>query len=401
MIDFVKNPSNQEVAGLNDLIKKCTDLFNPDGSLSGENILRAQWLENALMYQIIQSTNFDSIFEILKMSYHRSTFPFIHQVLSEMKTNGVIISLSNMIERINQEVDKLEKEPLKIYRFLIPCRLKLELNNSEIETLTKMILDVTDVQIINNLPEKYLAQIKEGKFKRFFTWGRSILSVDVEARDLLYAEYIAEKKLLCILGFIGFVNHYKRTTVFHWSIDGNEAFCQNPIEKRAAVFENDSLIIPDIKSFSSLEFQIKDSELSLMQKESWVVNNTQNGNYQDLLHLLSFSKSHNENNQVIKDSLRIYFSAITETLPELSFLKFWISFEVLLKKGGKIKNTKVVLDKWKKAQNKYPEKIIESLYQKRCDLAHEYKTDFISTQEVTFAKDIAETTLLNIDKIWM
>ena len=398
MINFTKKPSETTLVTFNQLVLECSNLFEENGSLTGNNILQAQLLENSLMYRIVKETNFDSVFQSLKIAYQYPGFPFIHQILSNMKINHDESTIFRLIDLIGQEARNYEKQPLRIYRFFIPCRLTLELDSNQKDKLNKTILDATGVQIIERLPDQYLAQIKDGKFKRFFNWERSVLNVDVEARDRTFAGTVAEKKLLCLLGFIGFVNHYPKTTIFHWSLDGNEAYCENPLEKQVALFENNVLLYPEANSFPSLEFQIKDTDLSLVNKECWVVHNKQNGNYQDLLRLLSFSYAHKDHGQILCDSLKIYFSAITEKLPELAFLKFWISFEILMKKGEKTKDSEYIQKL--KEQNIFPGDIIDSLYKKRCDVAHEYKTDFVSFQEVSFAKDIAETTLLNIDRFW-
>lgn len=399
MIDFTCN--SKDLAEVERSLKECMDLLDKDGSLNGANILRGLWLESSLMYQILKFTNFDAVLQDLKVSYHSSDLPFIHRVLAKMRTNNDPITVKRLIERINEEVNVIGKEPLKVFSFFIPCRLDIELEADEKETLYQIFLEVTGIQILDRYTDQFLAQIKEGKFKQFFTGSRRILRVDVEARDLVYADSLVEKKLHFFLGTIGFSNYYKQTTIAHWSISGDDSYCENIVEKRVVVFVNDKLVFPDAKIFPALEMQIKEDELSILFKEVWAIHNKSNGNYNDLCQMLSFCKSKDaERSQVLQNALRVYFSAITEKIPELAFLKYWITFEILLKKGKKTKGFGPILESWKKWQRRYPEKTIDLLYEKRCNVAHEFKTDFITYQDANFAKDIAETTLLNIDKIW-
>ena len=95
-----------------------------------------------------------------------------------------------------------------------------------------------------------------------------------------------------------------------------------------------------------------------------------------------------------EESLKLYFDAMIEKNLEISFLKFWILIEKILKQGGKITDESLIKMIRHIIREKHLKPVVDSLYKKRNDLVHEFKTDYISQFDRNLIKAIAESNIL-------
>ena len=170
---------------------------------------------------------------------------------------------------------------------------------------------------------------------------------------------------------------------------------RSPIEDHLIVVKDSKEIVyPDKSRWRILNYEIQ-KEISLIGKETWNIHNRQNGNYKRLKIILDLlAKQDKKVKKVSEDSLKLYFEAVTEKQLEISFLKFWIITERILKQGGKRNDTSLLNILRKIIRDKHLKRMVDILYKKRNDLVHEFEVNFISQQDRNLAKAIAESTML-------
>ena len=372
---------------LDELIKGAVGLY--DDSPTGPNTEKMDLLETIILSHLLQKTDFKNAFDSIKVdqptikSFFRTT-TIICDTLYRIYLKEISPTFDNFLERLNNEINSLKKKPLEKYSYYVPTRIKLNLDDKELNVLKKSIKKAIGLSICKLLPEKILKEIKSSDYKCFFQNRRIILKFEMKARDSEFPTQCLNNKIDALIGAWAFSNQpYSQEIPGSYA---NIAILSDPIERSFIVVKNNQISYTQGSSISYSEIRNK---MSLTGEKFW-----HDVNYERLKGVLdNLSKQDKRIREVSEDSLKLYFWAISEKQLELSFLKFWIVTERILKQGKRtdewIRN---FLEKWIK--DKHLKRMAGVLHDKRNDLTHEFRADYISEPDRELAKDIAESMIL-------
>jgi hypothetical protein len=387
---------------LGELIKDSIALFDDFSTcrVSGYNVQKIKRFETIILEHLLGKTNFESTFESITSSYGdvNTSNTIIYNLLCQIGKKTLDPTFANFLIVLEDKINELKKKPLKKYSYYVPARIEFQLTDVEFKALKNHLKKATGVQIITNrkMPKKILKNIKSINFQNFIK-NRTILRIDTKARDYFYPIKNVDKKISTFTGTIAFSNHLFRDTEKLVFSSGDMSIWGNPIEDHLIIVEdNKNIIYPPSNRWQIIDYEIQ-KEVTLVGKQIWNVHNKFNGNYKNIINTLKLlSKQNPKIKQMSEEALKLYFEAITEKQLEMSFLKFWIITERILKQGGKRDDESLLFILKKIIKEKHLERSVEGLYKKRNKLVHEFRTDFISQQDRNLSKAIAESTTLFI-----
>jgi len=384
---------------LNELIKEGVGLFDDYSGcrVSGHNVQKIKRFETIILDHLLEKTNFENVFDSIKISYgdiknHFHTI--IYNLLCKIGQKNLDATFDSFLNVLDDKIKELKRKSLEKYTYYLPTRIECQLNDSEYKALKKSVKKATGISICK-IPKKILKQIKSNNYKSFFQSRQVILKFETKARDYIFPIKKLDNKIYSFLGALAFSNHLYRDKEKWMSSSNDMAIAINPVEDHILIVKNNNTIeYPHSSRWQILEYEIK-KEISLIGKEIWNIHNKPNGNYKRLKSILDLiNKQEKRILEISEDSLKLYLEAISEKQLEISFLKFWIITERILKQGGKRKDLSLLNVLRKIIRDKHLKRMVDGLYKKRNDLVHEFKINYISQQDRNLAKAISESTLL-------
>jgi hypothetical protein len=384
---------------LDELVKKAVSLFDNFSSCrtSSYNVQKIKRFETIILDHLIVKTNFESVFESIKTSYgdvKQNFHTIIYNILCQIGKKRLNPNFSNFLIVLDDKIKELKKKPIKKYTFYIPVRIETQLNNVENKNLRKKLKKATSLSV-RKIPKKITRRINSQNLKSLFASRQIILKIDIKARDYISPIRLIERKTSTFLGALAFSKYYRMDTE-KWSYSSSDmSITRDPSDNYLLIIENSkNIVYPHNNQWQIVDSEVK-KDVKLTMKEIWSINDKENDSYQRLITILDLlSKQEPKIKEISEDSLKLYLEAITEKQLEISFLKFWIITERILKQGGNRNDTSILYILKKLIKEKHLKRMIDGLYKKRNDLVHEFKINMISQQDRNLAKAIAESTLL-------
>lgn len=372
---------------MDSLISDTIELFDAPRfcRLSGRNVEKMEKRELIILEHLFEKTNIKKIFKKERLSYGnlKDGFPiFLRGVLGKLGTSRKKNSFSNLISFINEYLIERKRNSLIKKTYYVPLRIKFNISDIELKKLRTITKQKTGAEIVV-LPKYISDQIKGPKLGNLFKGNRNLIRFKDFSRDSTIFSQLAEESVNVFLGAVVLSNHINKS-MKKYIPSGDYSISKNILEKHCIVLQNKKIIHPS--NGNNYEYEIKKEPV--INKTFWVVNNK---NYNTLISILNLLQKNNRNlNQLTREILPLYLEAITEKKLEISFLKFWIIIEKILK-AGRGKNGRYIVDFIAKLmKDKYLRDFIPFLYQKRNNLVHEYNVDFITQSDRNLSKIIAE-----------
>jgi len=386
---------------LDELIKDSVSLFDDFSNcrVSGKNVQKIERFETILLDHLLEKTNFENVFDSLKISYgdiKQGFHTIIYNLFCQIGKNNKTPNFNQFLLELDKKVRQLRKKKENKFTYYIPSRVEInQLNNNEKNNLRKKVKKSTGMTF-KKLTKSIIKNIKSNNMKSLFSNRELIFRLEIKARDYVYPSKILDRKVSTFLGAIAFSNHlFKDTRKLISSSNDMSISSKEPLDDYLIIVENNkSIVYPHKNRWQILDYEIK-KDVTMVGKNIWNVHNRYDGNYKRLITILDLlSKQDKKIKEISEDSLKLYLEAITEKQLELSFLKFWIITERIIKQGGKRKDDSLILILKKIIKEKHLKRMIDSLYRKRNDMVHEFKINYISQQDRNLAKAIAEQTIL-------
>jgi len=390
---------------VNRLIQEAISFYDPGDCniVSGDNIQKLDEISFVLMDNLEQMTNFREKFFLYKLSYDfgkRGMGTAVKTLLEDLKNSKKEMTFLNLIEMANNYLS-LKKDRLKEtkYTFYIPTRLEFGLNRQEQNKLKKYIKKCFGINIIKKLPSKIKNQFNKHALISLFENRQIIFEIKSKSRDIQFSlDNYVNPNVNAFLGAITFSQHYGRYSHRFGAIT-DYSITSSILEPE------DMFIIEDTgKVVYPLNFQAQHLELKISQERTismigkliWNVHNIPiTGRFDMLLKLLQLlSNQKKEIQEVSKDLLNIYFEASIEKQLIMSFFKFWILTERIVKISGSATDEKVVSIIRKLTQTKYTKDRISNLYKKRNSLVHTYDGKRIISEDRDLIRNLSENLLL-------
>jgi len=384
---------------LDELIKEAVSLFDEFSScrVFGYNVRKIKRFETIMLDHLIEKTNFENAFDSIKVSYgdiKQGLHTVIYNLFCQIGKKQLEPTFSNFLLVLDERITELKRKPIKKFTFYIPLRVESQLGVDENKDLKNKLKKAEGISI-RKLPKKVINLIQSASYKSLFANRQIIFRLDTKARDFVSPIKIIDRKTSAFLGALAFSNHLFRDMEKWISSSSDMSIARDPLDSHLLIIEdNKNVAYPHANQWQILEYDVK-KDITLIGKEIWNIHNRDGGNYKRLITILKLlSKQETKIKELTEDSLKLYLEAITEKQLEISFLKFWIVTERILKQGGK-RNDASILNTLKKIiKEKHLRRMIDGLYRKRNDLVHEFKINMISQQDRNLAKAIAESTLL-------
>jgi hypothetical protein len=384
---------------LDELVKGAVGLFDDFSScrVSGYNVQKIKRFETIILDYLLEKTNFEDAFDSIKISYGDIKTNFhtvIYNLLCRIGQKQLDPTFDNLLKVLDDKIKELKKKPIEKFTYYIPTRIESQLTEIEFKDLKKSLKKALGISLLK-LPKKVLNQIKSDNYKSFMRSRQIIIKFEIKARDYTYPIKILDNKIYAFVGALAFSNHFYRDKEKWMSSYSDMSIAVNPIEDHAVIVKNNNEVVyPHDSRWQILNYEIQ-KEISLIGKEIWNIHNRQDGNYKRLKAILDLlEKQDKKILEISEDSLKLYLEAISEKQLEISFLKFWIITERVLKQGGK-RNDISLLNVLKKIiKEKHLKRMIDGLYRKRNDLVHEFRINYISQQDRNLAKAISESVIL-------
>lgn len=377
-------------------IKEIVSIFEVNGSINGRiNISKFSSYELVLIDGLINFTNFLDVFNILKINYadfKNSRNTILFAILSELKKSNVPPTFDNFLTLLNKKIDAINNITPKNYDIYVPLRLKFSLNLVEIKQLKKLINKVYGLSTKNPSKRVY-SKVGSKKLEQLFKSRSLILKKSYIARDIYFIlTNQLEEDISSFLGCIYYANHAFMDTNIWRAFPGDYSLEEDITEQYLIALENKKKIsLPEDPIL--IEADIKDSDINIIGKKQLVVHNMAlGGKYNELIRILSLMSKHKpEIRLLLKQTFSLYYSAITEKSLEISFLKFWVIAESIIKKNKGGTTDKYFLKIITRIfSDKYQRELISVLYNKRNELVHEFKLKFISQTDRNTIKGISE-----------
>jgi len=399
-IEIKKRYQNQEIIEeLDSLIDEGLSLFEDFATcrVSGANIKKLERIETILLDHFKEKSNFDAIFRELKISYGnlREGFHSIfYNLLGKLGNSNKTKDILGFLEILNEKVNELKSQNIKNYNYYIPTRLELKLEKNELIKLKRNLKKAFNIQFVK-IPQYLNKQIKSQPLASFFK-NRQTLKITSEGRDYIFpSQYETYKLILGFLGTLAFCNHYGRDKQKWMSRSDDFSLATNPLEDYILIENNKKIVYPSGQLWQILDAEIKDEDIRLIFKEIWNIHNKPRGNFPMLLSILKLISTQEKKLRLFtSEILELYLDAISEKKLELSFLKFWIIIEKIIKCSRKITDENLKKTLTKIIKNKHIGFLIEGLHKKRNKIVHEFKTDFISQPDRNLTKALAESVIL-------
>jgi len=324
---------------LDELIDDSVKLFeNRTSRVLNQNIGKLAIRESIILEHLSQKTNFKGEFLNMKASYgnlkiHQITIGY--NILAELGKSRKQNNFSNFLFLLNKYAAEIRKKPLKNFTYYIPIRLKLNLTDSQVKKLRAYCRKACDVDI--TIPPKYIYnQIESQKFKAYLNNRKIMFKVIVKARDMIFALTIAEKNVDFLLGSIVFAKNIYRTRR-KWSMRGvNYSLSEHIIDEYFIIVSGKQLIYPTRTHWLHFQSNLTPNDITVIGKNKWDINAGQGKDYDRVLSVLrQLSKQNKGIKKISKKVLITYLQASVDINLELSFLKFWIISETIIKQEGR------------------------------------------------------------------
>jgi hypothetical protein len=401
----LKNFEN-ELNKLDELVKEGIGLFDDKQCtrVSGDKISKLEEIEFILLDNLEEKTNLQNEFFQLKASYYgaKSFGNLVHTILAQLGNSSLERNFKNLIEILNKYVTQIRAKPIQSYTFYIPTRIEIQLNDAEYSKLKKISKRSLNLTLINKLPQKLSKQIKKSGLNSLFQNREVNIKLTYKARDVQFAlDNHVNKNVDAFVGLIAYANHYRRT-LRRWrtTIISDDSISELPLESPNLflILTDKKISYPEINNpytMQNLDIQIQQHKIiTTIGKTFWNIHNNFNGNYKFILSLLNILKGQNDClRDFSKELLKLYLNSITEKQVEISFLKFWVISEKILKSAGSINDDKI-LQILKKLMRKSSERRIKILYQKRNDMVHEFKIDRITQEDRNLSKVLSDSLMM-------
>lgn len=376
--------------------KKCTRVVN-------EKIRKLEEIEIILLDYLEQTTNLRETFKQARMSYNRKKSGLggiIHEALADLGRSRLNKTFQNLIRILDKKVIHLKSRNPKKFVFYIPCRLELNLSENEKRKLKTLVRKTFNLELSERLPKNLAQKIKDSEMLKLFNKRRLLIKISSHARDSQFLlENIVNKEVDGFIGAIAYANHYGKST-HRWSIDSEVSIADIPLEFPTIfiIVEDGKIVYPSSKSHvTTLDYQINDKNLvTPMGKQHWIIHNRPyQGNFDFLIQLIKKIGGQSEKlREITKHCLKIYMGAIGEKEVNMSFLKFWIIGEKILRSNGMVADEKMTNILKKLTGNRYTKQRIEQLQKMRNDLVHEFKIDEISQSDRNLSKSLSENIMM-------
>jgi hypothetical protein len=393
-----KYDCKKTVKELDNLVRDASSLFNnsPTCGIDGSvNISKMGYLEEIILQHLLNKTNFYEILNSLKAGYgiiKSGTHTIIYSTLCNLRKAATELTFYNFLDELEKKLDETASKPLKTYTYYIPSKIFFRLTTEEIKTIQRKFYRFCNVKF--NPPKDIIfKKIKNSDVRSFF--GRlptkSYIRIDVQARDTFFAEKIVGERISGLLGFFSFIENRGSNVTIYMPFDLGMAIDRPLISDKLFILtENQKQLLFPNETFSQfLGPEIKKFETMSL----WYIHSDEPGNYKEILKYLDLINKNSKNIlPLVYQSFELYYDACVEKNLEISFLKFWIITETILKQG-KQRDKKFISTLEKLVKEKHFRTTIYNLYRKRNELVHEFETDYISQNDRNLTKYLAEIAI--------
>ncbi len=388
---YPKHNNKDTISKLNGLVADSIDFVEGDPKTiikGASNLIKLETLKTTLVHNLLEKTNIDEVFEIIKSDYSSN---FFLTALHRIKFYSYEPTFDNFINIINELIDEKIKNEINTFIIYIPARLEIILNRENSNNFKDILHSVMEISL-EHPPENIFEQIKIPKFRELFILSPTVFKLKIDARDTGYALKKIRKKLNLFFGVVS-LSHTLFVDSISYPYTG--PISNNPlIAWHLITNETSDIIIPNRTQRILWNPEIINECNSILSKEIWIINDRPE-NYERIINFIKTMNKNEKNiNSFLEDILILYFKAITENDLDICFLKFWIIIERIIKISHNKKiNFRDELNKIFKGS--YFEDYINELYDKRNDFVHEFKSDYISQSDRNLSKLIAENLILD------
>jgi hypothetical protein len=391
-----KFDSSDNLRVLDALVGAACALFdsNKQSQVSGNNVQLLEEYELVILDYLLEQTNFKILFDEVKINhYNKESYhsALLFSLLGKLHDSKRDSTFRNFLEIIDEYLSRQRDVSLNKYVFYFPSRLQLDIDEKKRSNLLELIQKTFGV-CFEKPSSECQAKIKSEKLLLLMS-EREILKISSKARDFYYARQDSLRLIKSFLGLVAFAKHYGRRD-FRWSISQKKNLSQYPLEDYFVCVKNNSeLAFPDGYACQYIEEQITESDI-FHSKGFWVIHDKMDGSHDLFRVLLQCVAEQNGSVRAMTEKcFSLYFEAVVEGDVELSFLKFWIVIETLLKIGGKRTddNMKSILKKIIK--NPILKQRVDGVYKKRNSLVHNFDVHYISQTDRNIAKSLVDSLL--------
>lgn len=400
---------------LNEIIKDFLETRTENGSFKEKYGFQFEEFENLLLNHLYEKTNLKKELNTLQLS---SKSIDLLGILKNINKDGNCFE--DFLDLLNQKIDALKDSDFQKYSFLFALNLRelphiekienikekpilryIQENNELVKSFENILkffdikrFDKKNVHIKKEKDYNDLS-VKEKVFKISSSYGGEVLIIEVNARDSEFAFNKVNSKFEAFLGFLSFVNN--RFCLMRHDFYREEDFRMFKIEpKHIFIFTKDKAknsrydipnsyaknIMNDLKDLRLINY----SNLKISEKN------------EDYAHFGSIMNSFNDElTNMLHTLFSLYYSATSEKMLGVSFLKFWIFSEYLIKKPSQ-KNDNQMLRVMKKIfklhlNDPFLSKRIYFLHRKRNKMVHEGELNIITQEDRNLSKLIADCLL--------
>jgi len=392
--------SDALIEELDSLVVDAIELYTPKCSLSGLNIERHNTISTVIHYHLIEETNFLVIFDRLLSSYgdNEDGAPgIISSTLCDLKKGGSDPTFENFLNHLNERVEQIKAKSIKKFTLYIPTLLLFQFRDAEKMDKIKKEIQTTFGVKIRHPPKKIFKRMKNAKFRTFYQNRRVVFRVDVEARDYHFAADKAFLRMKAAAGAIALAENYGSYKTRWAAFSSDRPLILYPFEPfhvSMIVENNDTIVYPSERDWIKFEHTIRDDDISTIRKKKWKFASRRD---KLLFSILTAVKKQNKYfASEVRRFLELYFEASVEKDLFISFFKFWVLAEAILKIGGGRNDESIIGILKKVTPDKHIKKLIDDLYRKRNKLVHEFQPEGITQHDRNLIKLIAEHLLLYV-----
>lgn len=275
----------------------------------------------------------------------------------------------------------------------------LEIREKEFDIYNDIlkVFDIKNVeyqQFINscqNMKEKEQKKIKQ-ILNYFYSAKGEIIEINIKGRDQDYVFENSIKSLEVLFGFLSYV----KLSFFRTYRYGENISVDNLDYIYYFILDDNEMLIPHNLHYAKYEINRKKPRNMLDLKIA-----NQIDKFNEYLDFASEDKSKSKMWGYLEEFFRLYHKACYENNIDYSFLRFWMVSERIIKKiNGRNKDEKLIntmskilntFYKW--PVEKFIERRIEFLYNKRNTLVHEGNSKIITEEDRNLAKLISDCVL--------
>lgn len=358
---------------------------------------------NLLYSHLFEKTDLEKRLKNLKASkLSIKIFDVLYHLQKEKDEN----LLNSMLNSLSKELKNIKQKSPENYRIICLTNIKkfshtdfFEGRKKEFQ-IYKNILNIFDIKPIHpNDFKNNLENIDKTNEKRiiallnyFNSASSEIIEINIKGRDLKYIYEKINQKLDLLFGFLAFI----KCSFWRFSSMGNEPIYNLDILSHFVLNAQDNLISP--RNTFNVRHEINSN------KPRWMLELKISENYDKYQHYIKFIDENKDKKSLWKhlnNFLQLYQKACNENSLDYSFLRFWMINESIIKKiNGKTKDIelkrtmiKILSTFFEWPVEKFIEKRIDFLHDKRNLLVHEGNNQIINEEDRNLAKLIADTLL--------